>query len=60
MAEFAENNNDSIFTKLFPFFASRGLHPRMSLDVVDFSDKKTHERINQKTTINISEAMQSI
>ena len=60
MAEFAANNNDSSSTKLSPFFASRGLHPRMSFDVVDLSDTTTRKRINKKKAINISEAMQSI
>ena len=60
MAEFAANNNDSLSTRLSPFFASRGLHPRMSFDVVDLLDTTTRERINKKKAINISEAMQSI
>ena len=60
MAEFAANNNDFAFTKLSPFFALRGLHLRMSFDVVDLSDKTTRERINKKKAIDISEAMQSI
>ena len=60
MAEFAANNNNSLSTKLSPFFASRGLHLRMSFDVVDFSDTTTRERMNKKKAIDISEAMQSI
>ena len=60
MAEFVANNNDSASTKLSPFLASRGLHPRMSFDVIDLSDKTICERINKKKAINISEAMQSI
>ena len=48
MVEFAANNNDSASTKLSPFFASRGLHLRMSFDVVDLSDTTTRERINKK------------
>ena len=60
MAEFAANNNDFSSTKLSPFFASRGLHLRMSFDIVDLSDTTTRERINKKKTIDISEAMQSI
>ena len=60
MAEFAANNNNSSSTRLSPFFASRGLHPCMSFDVIDLSDTTTRERINKKKTIDISEAMQSI
>ena len=60
MAEFAANNNNSTSTRLSPFFASRGLHLRMSFDVVDLSDTTTRERINKKKAINISESMQSI
>ena len=60
MAEFAANNNDFSSTRLSPFFVSRGLHPRMSFDVVDLSDITTRERINKKKAIDISEAMQSI
>ena len=60
MAEFAANNNDSLSTRLSPFFASRGLHPRMSFDVVYLSDTTTRERINKKKAIDISKAMQLI
>ena len=60
MAEFAANNNNSTSTRLSPFFASRGLHLRMSFDVVDLSDTTTRERINKKKAIDISESMQSI
>lgn len=48
MAEFTTNNNDSAFNKLSPFFASRGLHPCISFDVVDFLDKTTCKQINKK------------
>ena len=57
MAKFAANNNNFAFTKLSPFFASKGLHPRMSFDVVDLSDTTIHERINKRKTINILEDM---
>ena len=60
MVEFAANNNNSTSTRLSPFFASRGLHPRRSFDVVDLSDTITRERINKKKAIDISESMQSI
>ena len=60
MAEFAANNNNSAFTKLSPFFVLRGLHLRMSFDVVDLLDTTTREWINKKKAIDISEFMQSI
>ena len=60
MAKFAANNNDSNSTRLSPFFASRGLHLRMSFDVVDLSDTTTRGRINKKKAIDISESIQSI
>ena len=60
MAEFAANNNNSLSTKLSPFFTSRDLHPRMSFDIIDLSDTPTREQINKKKAIDISEAMQSI
>ena len=60
MVEFEANNNNSASTKLSPFFASRGLYPRMSFDVIDLSDKTTHKQIDKKKAIDISEAMQSI
>ena len=60
MAKFVANNNDSAFTKLSPFFASRGLHLHMSFDVVDLSDKTTRKRINKKKAIDISKTIQSM
>ena len=57
MAEFAANNNNSTSTRLSPFFALRGLHSRMSFNVVDFSDTTIRERINKEKTIDISEAI---
>ena len=54
MAEFAANNNESASTKLFPFFASKGLHPRMSFDIVDLSDASTRERIHKQKALDIS------
>ena len=60
MAEFAANNNDFASTKLSPFFASQGLYPRMSFDIIYLSDKTTHEQINKKKAIDISKAIQSI
>ena len=60
MAEFAANKNNSLSTRLSPFFASRDLYPRMSFDVVYFSDITTREQINKKKALDISEAIQSI
>ena len=45
MAEFAANNNLSNFTKLSPFFTSKGLYPQMSFDIVELSDTSTPKRI---------------
>ena len=38
MTEFAVNKNESASIKLSPFFATKGLHPRMSFDIVDLSN----------------------
>ena len=54
MAEFAANNNESSSTKLSPFFASKGLHPRMSFDIVDLSNANTRERIHKQKALDIS------
>ena len=48
MTEFVANNNDFLSIKLSPFFASRGLYPWISFDIVNFSDTITHEQINKK------------
>ena len=45
MAKFAANNNQSAFTKLLLFFATKGFHPYISFDIVDFSDTSTHKQI---------------
>ena len=45
MAEFATNKNESTSTKLFPFLATKSLHPRMSFDKVEFSNISTYKRI---------------
>ena len=60
IAKFAANNNNFSSTRLSLFFASRGLHPRISFDVVDLSDTITRKRINKKKAIDIFEAMQLI
>ena len=57
IAEFVANNNNFASIRLSPVFASRGLYPCMSFDVVDFSDTTTCERINKKKPIDISESM---
>ena len=58
MAEFAANNNKSAFTKLSPFFATKGLHPHMSFDIVDFSNASTCERIFKQKALDISRNME--
>ena len=60
MAEFVANNNNFAFTRLSPFFASKGLHLHMIFDIIDLSDISTYERINKKKAIDISEFMQLI
>ena len=59
MAEFAANNNESASTKLSPFFATKGLHPRMSFDKVELSDASTRERILNQKALDISGNMQT-
>ena len=60
MIKFVVNNNDFVSTRLSLFFALRGLHLRISFDVISFSDTTTRKQINIKKTIDISESMQSI
>ena len=60
MAKFGANNNNSAFTRMYPFFASRGLHPRMSFDVINFLDIIIREQINKKKAIDILESIQSM
>ena len=43
IAEFAANNNKSASIKLSPFFATKGLHPHISFDRIDFSNASTCE-----------------
>ena len=54
MAKFAANNNESASTKLSLFFATKGFYPRMSFDIIDFSDPNTHKRIFKQKTLDIS------
>ena len=53
MAEFAANNNELAYIKLFPFFASKGLHLHISFDMVNLSDANTCEQINKQKTLDI-------
>ena len=59
MAEFAANNNESVSTKLSLFFATKGLHPRMSFDIVDLSNASTCERILKQKALDISRNMET-
>ena len=43
MAEFTANNNISAFIKLFLFFTTKDLHPRISFNIVELSDTSTHK-----------------
>lgn len=51
------NNNNFLLTRLFLFFTSRGLHLRMSFDIINFLDITIREQINKKKAIGISKAM---
>lgn len=60
MAKFVANNNKSAFTTLSPFFTSKNLYPRISFDIVNFSDITTSKQVNKGNAINILEVVQSI
>lgn len=46
MAKFVGYNNDSVFTRLSPFFDLGKSHICLSFDVVNFSNSITRERLN--------------
>ncbi len=54
MAEFAANNNQSAFTKLSPFFATKGLHFCISFDIIELFDTSICERIFKQKVLDIS------
>lgn len=58
MTEFGVNNYKSAFTKLFLFFGTKDLHPRMSFYIIDFFNTGSRERIIQQKTLDISKNMQ--
>ena len=45
IAKFAANNNESTSNKLSLFFATKGLHLRVSFDKVELSNASTRKRI---------------
>ena len=59
MVKFAANNNKLASTKLSPFFATKGLHFRMSFDIVDLSNASTCERIFKQKALDISRNMET-
>ncbi len=59
MAKFAANNNESASTKLSPFFATKGLDPRMSFDILDLSNASTRERIFKQKALDIFRNMEA-
>ena len=59
MAKFAANNNELASTKLSPFYATKGLHPHMSFDIVDFSNTSTRKRIFKQKALEISRNMET-
>lgn len=57
MAKFVGNNNNSISTRLFLFFALKRLYLCISFDIIDFSDFIIRKRLNKKKAINIFKAI---
>lgn len=57
LAEFAANNLESATTKMTPFYATRGYHPRMNFDPVDLSASGACERLLTQRAADISERM---
>ena len=60
MAEFATNNNELASTKLFPFFANKGLHLHINFVIIDLSDANTCERIYKQKTLDIFRNLETI
>lgn len=60
MVECVANNNDSLSTRLSLFFISKNLYPRISFNVVNFSDITTCKRINKNKAIDIFEVIKLI
>ena len=48
IAEFTANNNDSLSTKFFLFFALKSLYLWISFDIINFLDITIYEQINKK------------
>lgn len=59
IVEFVANNNKWASTKLFPFFASKGLYLHMSFDIIDIFDANTWKRIYKQKTLDISGNIES-
>lgn len=53
MAEFAVNNNKSASIKLSPFFVTKNFYPRMSFNIIDFSNTSTCKQILKQKALNI-------
>lgn len=53
MIEFAANNNKSTFTKLFLFFAFKGLYSHLSFDIVNISNANTYKQIHKQKALDI-------
>ena len=60
MAEFAANNNNFAFTRLFLFSASKSLYLYMSYDIIELSNITICKWINKKKAIHISNLIQLI
>lgn len=59
MVEFVANNNISACTKLSLFCATKGLHLRMSFDIVELSNTSIQKRIFQQKTLDMSGNIQA-
>ena len=60
MAKFAANNNESISIKLFPFFATKDLHPHISFDKVKLFNASICKQIFNQKALDISGNMYTI
>ena len=61
LAEFAENGNLSISTRMTPFFANYGFEPRMGFDVDNVKNAQTaQERFEQQPAKDIKSKMKEV
>ena len=60
MAEFADNNRVSESTKMTPFFANKGYHPRMNFGPDNTVYNSTRERLLAQKAEDITDTMENI